>query len=144
QKSLDTSKDPKLDERSEEYIERIEREMYFAKNKAKKFIISAYFGPQYDSNVLLVSEETAATTSGASSEGSLRYSSGGSLFYRPIYEKSYEFGAKVKTDYVYTAETALDDYDTWAINGSLPFTYKGVLFGKGLKTELIPYLERLY
>src|SRR5690606_32446603 len=45
QKSLDTSKDPKLDERSEEYIERIEREMYFAKNKAKKFIISAYFGP---------------------------------------------------------------------------------------------------
>ncbi len=144
QRSLDTSNDPKLDERSEEYIEKIERLIYFEKNKAKKFIVGLSFGPQYDSNVLLVSEATSAAGAGASSEGSVRYNTGASLFYRPLYEKTYELGVKAKTDYVYTAETTLDDYDSWLTSATVPVVFKGVAFGKGLKAEFIPGVEKLY
>lgn len=144
QRVLDTSNDPKLDERAEDYMEQIDRLLFFAKNKTKQFIVTLNAGPQYDSNILLVSDATSASGAGASSEGSPQFNTGASLHYRPIYEKSYEFGAKAKTSYLYTTDTTLDDYDTWSMNGSLPFVYKGLIFGKGLKAELIPAVERLY
>jgi tetratricopeptide (TPR) repeat protein len=140
---LDISNDPALDQKAEDMMEKIDGLIQFAKNKEKKFVVTASVGPQYDSNVLLASD-AAADQGSASSLGSSRYAYGGSLFYRPVYERTYEFGVKGATNYIYTTDDQLSKYDTWTLTGTAPFTYKGTVFGKGYSGQLIPGYERLY
>lgn len=142
QETLDTSSDPRLDEKAEEYIEKIDRILMFAKNKAKQFLFSAKLGTVYDSNVLLTANSTADQAS-PSSIGGPRAIVGGSIHWRPIYEKAHEFGLKLNTDYYYTFTSSLAQADPFLNNLNAPYVYKGMLWGKGYKLELKPAYEIL-
>jgi tetratricopeptide (TPR) repeat protein len=143
QEVLDTSKDPKLDQKAENYIDMINQVLSYAKVKQKKIILSGSFGAIYDSNVLQQSD-SSGDQGGASEAKSLRYILGLGVFYRPIYNKEYEFGAKIRTDYIYTQNSDATDYDPWSIQVSTPFTYKDTMFGKAHKLDLKPGYELLY
>lgn len=140
---LDTSNDPALDRRAEDMMEKIDQILQFAKNKERKFIVTGVIGPQYDSNVLQISDSSSDQGTG-SSKASPRMLYGGSLLFRPIYEQQYEFGLKAATNYIYTTDDKLSKYDSWTITVTAPFTFKGTVFSKGYSGQLIPGWERLY
>ncbi len=140
---LDTSEDPKLDEKAEAYIDNINRAIAFAKNKINTLFLSASLGALYDSNVLLQSDSSGDQGT-PQDKGSLRYILGLGAFYRPVYNDQYEFGPKLRTDYIFTQNSDLTDYDPWSVQLSAPFTYKSVAFQKPMKLDLKPGYELLY
>lgn len=140
---LDTSKDPKLDERAETYIENISQLIQFAKNKEKKIFLTGSLGAIYDSNVLQQSD-SSSDQGGASEEESLRYVLGLGVYYRAILTKEYEFGVRARTDYIYTENDDATDYDPWSIQLNAPLSYKSSMFGKSYKLDLKPGYELLY
>lgn len=143
QEVLDTSKDPRLDDQAEEYIERIEQVRNFLKYKEKKWFISATTGVEYDSNVLLVSSSDPSSNS-PSQVADVRYLEGTQFEYRPIFTKENEFSIRAKGDFIYSASGNNVAADPLVYGLKAPYKYKGMLFGKGYKLEVIPGIEKLY
>lgn len=143
QEVLDTSQDPKMDEQAEQYIEKIQRLLQFARNKQKKFLGELSAGVQYDSNILLVSD-SSADQSAASDIGDTRYSGGAGLMWRPVFEKEYEFGIKARGDLIYTSRPNFFQADPLLYSLTAPFIYKGQVLNKGAKIEVKPGYEVLY
>lgn len=140
---LDTSKDPKLDQRAENYIDNINQVLQYAKIKERKVFLSASLGAIYDSNVLQQGD-SSSDQGGETEEKSLRYILGLGAYYRPIFTKAYEFGVKARTDYIYTQNNDATDYDPWSIQLNAPYAYKTALFGKSYKLDVKPGYELLY
>lgn len=140
---LDTSSDPKLDEQAENYIEQINRILEFARMKSKKFNLSLSFGAQYDSNILLISD-SVLDAARPSAVGDGRTAAGVGLQYRPIFEKNFEWAAKVRFDNIRTLKAAFTQADPSILNASAPFTYKGTLLGKGYRLLATPAYEKLW
>ncbi len=143
QEVLDTSEDPQLDNRAESKMDEIDQILEFARYKEKKFIFSATFGTQYDSNITQISDSTL-DQGVATSIGSGRLMSGLGLMWRPLYEKKKEWGLKIRTDYVFTMDDALADTDPFVMNLSAPYTINGKTFRKPSKLEIKPAYEFLY
>lgn len=148
QKVLDTSKDPKLDERAENYIEQILRLRQFELEKSRKWRISATIGEQYDSNVNLISDSSLSQGSSTDTEG-LRTLLMGSLRYRPIYSETREWSVQLDSLYLYTLDNSLThsptlrNADPWVVTLSSPWTHKGLLWGKGYKLDITPGYESI-
>ncbi len=140
---LDTSKDPKLDSRAENYIDNINQALQYAKLKQTKIFLNASLGALYDSNVLQQSD-SSGDQGAATEEKSLRYILGLGAYYRPVFTKAYEFGLKVRSDYIYTQNDDATHYDPWSIQVNAPFAYKTALFGKSYKLDIKPGYELLY
>ncbi len=142
QEVLDTSSDPKLDERADEYIDRINSAIRFAANKEKTFLVGFSLGSQFDSNILLdpVQAEQGTPTNG----GGTRMIAGGSLAWRPYYEKNGEFSIAAKTDLIYSSDSKFIAADPLLYGVKAPYKYKGMLFGKGTQIEIAPGTEILY
>lgn len=143
QKVIDVSSDPDLDNRAEKKLDEIDAILAFAKNKTKKFILSATLGGQYDSNVIL-SSNSALDQGSASNGGSPRISSGLGLMWRPIFNREKEFGLKLRTDYIYTTEPELISNDPLIIDFTTPYTVKGHFWGKAVKLDIKPGFESLF
>lgn len=140
---LDTSKDPRLDEKSEKYIEQINQLMMLAKMREKKFFFSASAGALYDSNVLQQSDSSSDQGS-ASDKASLRYITGLGFYYRPIFDTKKEFGARIRTDYIYTQKEELSDYDPLSLQITAPYTQRGEMAGHQHILNLKPGYELLH
>lgn len=140
---LDNSKDPKLDEKAEEMIEKIARIQNFEKNKAKKHILTAGAGLQYDSNVLLQSE--SASTATASDKADVRFSGTAGYEYRIRYDKEREWSLKSDLLYMYSAKSENAKADPMVISLSSPYVFKGkTKSGKGFKSLIKTKLDMIY
>ncbi len=148
QSVLDTTKDPQLDQRADQYIQQILRQQQFEAERARKWQIAATIGEQYDSNVNL-------NATSALSQGSVTNADGfRSLFmestqYRPIYEEDQEFAVQLNFLTMYTTNTSfnynqtLRNADPTVVTALAPWSYKGVQFGKGYRLDLTPGLEEI-
>lgn len=145
---LDTSSDPKLDERAEAYIEQIMRVQQYEEEAKKKWFLSATIGEQYDSNVLLVADSSTSGTA-TNTEG-IRSLVSGSVKYRPLFEETREFAAQLDVTTMYTTTTSfqgdqnLRNADPTVATLNLPYTIKGLMFGKGMKFDIGPGYETIY
>lgn len=145
---LDTSKDPKLDERAEMYIEQILRIRQFEAEKARKWQISATMGAQYDSNINLISDSSLSQGAATDTEG-YRGLLMGSVQYRPVYTETKEWALKLDAIYMYSVDTSFQHSDTlraadpMVVNVSAPWSHKGLLFGKGYKLDITPGYESI-
>lgn len=139
--TLDTSKDPKLDEQAEAFIEQIAQMQAFEEERSKRFIVSGLLGLNYDSNILLVPDSgpgTAQDKAGVRGLGSVGIS------YRPIYEQKHELHTKLNTLSMYTLNSDFHKADPTMVTLSVPYTYKGELWGKGFIMEASPTYEKLF
>lgn len=147
QSVLDISSDPKLDLRAEQYIEQILRIQQFETERARKWNISGTFGVIHDSNVIIASDTTLQDTpTNAAGERLLTL---GSLKYRPTYEADHEFAVQLDITNIYTVDTSmkfsqtLRNTDHLLVDLALPYTFKGVFQGKGVKFDIVPGYEGL-
>ncbi|MCB0362967.1 MAG: tetratricopeptide repeat protein, partial [Bdellovibrionales bacterium] len=93
---LDVSQDPALDNRAEEYLEKIAQMIAYNKNKAKKFLVNGSAGVMHDSNVLLAPDNVTSQGS-ATEEADTRYILGGDLEYRWIQGKTNDLSTKLSS-----------------------------------------------
>jgi tetratricopeptide (TPR) repeat protein len=149
QKVLDSSQDQTLDKKAEAYIEQILRVRQFEAERAKKWQFSATIGEIYDSNVTLTSQ-SALDQGVASNIDGFRSLFSGSVRYRPIYEETKEFAVQLDQMIMYTTDTSLNysqtlrNADPAITTVTAPWTYKGILFGKGYKFDVTPGAETIF
>jgi len=145
---LDTSQDPKLDERAEMYIEQILRIRQFEAEKARKWQISATLGAQYDSNINLISESSLSQGAATDTEG-LRSLVMGSVRYRPLYTESKEWAVQLDGFYMYSVDTSFEhsqslrNADPLVFTVTAPWSHKGLFWGKGYKLDITPGYESI-
>lgn len=138
---LDTSKDPRLDEQAEEYIERITLMAQQARIRGKKFLFSGTTGVMYDSNVLLESETNVTSQGDATDSADFRLLVAGDGEYRPVSTQSKDFGVKGTLYYLYSFKDEVSLADPFLINVSAPYTHKGTAMGRGYKLSIKPAYE---
>ena len=149
QKVLDISKDPKLDANAEQYLEIILRTRQFEAERQKKWQITATIGEQYDSNVTLISDSSADSGTATNFAGYRSLIMGG-VRYRPVYDAQYEWATNLDVIYMYTldstfkADQSLRNTDPTMATLTLPWTYKGLVAGKGYKLDITPGYETIY
>ena len=142
QEVLDTSQDPRLDEKAEAMMEQIDKIMEYAKLRKTKFFVQLVSGIQYDSNILLVADSNPQQAS-PSEIGDNRFVGGGSVYWRPIFDQKYEFGVKAKADVLYTFRTQFAQADPLLYNLTAPFVLKSQIFNKSIRSEIRPGYEIL-
>ncbi len=146
---LDTSKDPKLDQRAEEAIEQVLRVQQFEAERAKKWYLTATVGLNFDSNVLQISDSQRDTGAASDTAGN-RFLQQASLRYRPVYEATREFAAQLDVLNLYTLDESfksdqnLRNTDPMIAGITLPYTRKGLFAGKGYKIDMVPGFETTY
>jgi tetratricopeptide (TPR) repeat protein len=146
---LDSSKDPKLDERAENYLEQILRIQQFEAERSRKWQISGTLGEMVDSNVLLIADSSTDSGTASNTAGN-RTLLTGSFRYRPIYEQTREFAAQLDLVTMYTVDKnlkgaqSLRNADPTMATLTLPWTTKGLIFGKGNKFDVTPGIESIW
>lgn len=136
---LDRSKDPKMDQQAEAYIEQIANIKQFQELQKKKFFINANLGMMYDSNILSVSAANAPTDLAG-----WRFMYGGSVEYRAIYTAAHELSVTVGLNDMYSldksfkASSTFQNTDPLVSSVSLPYRWKGEMLGKAYQLSLSP------
>lgn len=139
---LDNSKDLKMDEKAEEFIEKIARIQQFNANKELKNSLTGLVGVGYDSNVLNSPDSSDQGT--ATNVASPRLMALGSYQRRFIYELDHEFSAKLTSLYMYSLDDDAATADPFLLTTQLPYSYKSRLFNKGYKLTVSPGYESLF
>ncbi len=146
---LNTSKDPKLDERAEKFIEQIIRARAYEAELARRWKYSGAVGFIYDSNITLSSDSSRDQGVASNIEG-VRLLTQFGVQYRPIKDKKKEFATQLSLFNLYTVEPdfssnqTLRDTDPTLVNLSLPYTLKSTLWEKGYKLTVAPAYETIY
>lgn len=139
---IDVSKDPAMDERAEDYLEKIAQMITYNKNKAKKFLVNGTIGEMYDSNVLLAPDNETSQGSTTDKDDARLIVSGGAE-YRWFYGKVHELSTKLNSSYIHSSKTSLSIADPFQNTLTLPYTYKGMFAGKGYRMTVTPGYEML-
>lgn len=145
---LDTSKDPELDKRAETYVEQILRIQQFEMERSRKWQFSATVGEQYDSNVTLTSDSSLSQGAQTNVAG-YRSLLMGSGRYRPVYDERREFATQLDVMYMYTVDNSfasaqnLRNADPLVVTLTMPWTHKGLVWGKGFKSDITPGFESI-
>jgi tetratricopeptide (TPR) repeat protein len=140
---LDNSKDPKMDDQAEQYIEQILQAQDAKKKAHQRLNLSATVGLMYDSNVLLASDYETSQGS-ATNKGGLRLFTTGTADYRIFTTGSHQLDFKINPTYLYSFQTVFHPADPLILNAGLPYVYKNMLFGKGYTLTIAPTFEALY
>lgn len=146
---LDTSKDPKLDERAEAFIEQILRARQLAEERKQKWTLSFAIGEMYDSNVLLSSNSQRDAGQATGSAGWRTLLSGSTRF-RPVYDDDHEFAAQLDALTLYTVDSSLAysqdlrNADPTVVTLTLPWTHKGTWEERGHKFDISPGFESTF
>ncbi len=120
---IDTSKDPKLDERAEEYIEAIARAQTLAKMREKKWFLTGTAGLMYDSNVLLAPD--LQTAQGVSNEeGDVRLVTVGDVVYKAYLSEKSSFDINANANLTNSSKNDLAYADPWLYSLSTPYSYQ--------------------
>lgn len=147
QRVLDTSHDPKLDEKAEQMIERIQQLREYEKEKAKRWSANALIGEMYDSNVLLIND--TSTTGSATDLIGYRTVLAAGVKFRPVYDQHREFAVTADALHLYTVDNKfkqrsdLRAADPTLLTLTLPYTIKSVAFNHGNKLDIKPGYEGL-
>lgn len=137
---IDTSKDPKLDEQAEQYLDRIASALAFQKLRENKFTVAFTVGPMYDSNVLL-SPDTLPGGGKPSNTGDFRLLTLLDLQYRPLFNEHYELAPHVTANLTNSVKNSNAQGDPFIYDLASPFTFKAK---KGNRYTVTPGYEWLY
>lgn len=140
---IDISKDAKLDDQAELYIDRIAQALTFQKMRAHRWNVTGIVGVMYDSNVLYA-PDNSADQGAATNFADGRILSVGDLSYRPIFNEHHELQFEGNASLTNSFKNEASKADPWIYNVSLPYSYKGQLFGKGYRLTARPAYEVLY
>lgn len=139
---LDTSKDPKLDNKAEDFIEKIAMIEQFKSQQSLKNTVMALVGVGYDSNVLNSPDNTDQGT--ATNVDTPRLLALGAYERRLIYKLKHELTAKITSLYMYSIDDSAVPADPFIVTTQLPYSYKSTLFNKGYKLTITPGYESLF
>lgn len=139
---IDTSKDPQLDEKAEDYLEKIANAIAFQKLQKKKNNLTVTFGANYDSNVLFVPDNQVSTS--ASNKAGLRFLTNANYDYTFFYKEANDLHFNTNFLYFYSLSKDFCMADPMLITTSLPYTHKGTYSDKAYKLTVSPGYERLY
>ena len=140
---LDNSEDSELDQKAESYIEKILRAQKSKKKRSKRFRVNGVVGIQYDSNILFT-PDGVADQGNSQGDGGARYLAGANASAKFLRAEKHEWALKLKTFYMKSPEERFQRNDPFVIGGSLPYDYRGKLFGKSFNLKLSPGYESLY
>ncbi|HMN67444.1 MAG TPA: hypothetical protein PKC28_02800 [Bdellovibrionales bacterium] len=140
---IDTSKDPRLDEQAEAYLDRLANAMAFQRLRDKKFTFTGTVGGMYDSNILL-SPDNTADQGGQTEVADFRLLTIADLEYRAILNEKHELTGKVNASLTNSLKDEAAIADPWIYTVSAPYSYKSMLWGKGYKFTAKPSYEILY
>jgi tetratricopeptide (TPR) repeat protein len=146
ERTLDTSKDPQLDEQADTYIEQIANIEQFQAKLANRFTASASTGLMYDTNIPLASN---SASSSATNKAGFRGLINVGLEYRIIYTETHELHGDVSYSDMYSmdpsfkANATLQMADPMVIAAKLPYKWKGKLFQKPYLVSITPGVEAL-
>ncbi len=146
EKTLDTSKDPQLDEQADNYIEQIANIEQFQAKLAQRFTTSVTTGLIYDSNILLLSNSSSST---ATDKAGFRALLNAGLEYRIIYTESHELHGEINYTDMYSvdsklkANATLQMADPMLFTAKLPYKWKGRLWQKPYLVTVAPGYETL-
>lgn len=140
---IDNSRDPRMDEEAEAYIEKIANAMAFAKLRDKKFTVTGLVGAMYDSNVLL-SPDVPSDQGAATDIKDFRLMTVGSLEWRAIFNQRHELSPQASANLTNSLKNDSASADPFIYNLNIPYSWKGVLWGKGFKLTVKPAEEMLY
>jgi tetratricopeptide (TPR) repeat protein len=143
EKVIDTSSDPRMDQQAEEYIDRISAALMYAKMREQKWNVMGMVGLTYDSNVLL-SPDNAADQGAATNISDARVLTMAEVDYRPVFSEHHEWSANLNASLTNSSKSTAAAADPWLYNLSLPYSYKGMLLGKGYRLTAKPGYELLY
>jgi hypothetical protein len=119
---VDTSKDPKLDERADEYIEAIANAQKLAELRGKRWLLSGTAGLMYDSNVLLAPD--LETFQGASQkEGDVRLVTVGDLTYQAVIKEDSTWKINGTANLTNSSKNDLAAADPWLYSLYAPYTH---------------------
>lgn len=145
---LDNSSDANMDKQAENYIEQIANAMAFKEEQKKKFFATLNFGLMYDSNIL--STQSSLAGSGFPTDlAGYRWTYGGNLTYRPIYEYTKEMSVILSASDMYstnnsfTAEKRFQNTDPLILGLNVPYKIKGKAFEKGYQGSFAPGYETI-
>ena len=141
---LDQSKDPEMDKKAEEFIEKIIAAQSYENQRQKRFFIMGMAGLMYDSNILLAPQNNITAQGEALDSGDARGLFIGDAEYRMLYTEKYEWSAKINTLYLHTNDTQLSRADPWVTNISSPFHIKGKVKSKGYRWSIRPAFETIF
>lgn len=138
---IDASSDAVLDKKAEEYIEQIAALLAAKKLAAKKWIIDATAGLNYDSNILLYPN---LSQSSPSHSGGARMSANANVERRIFYRDDRDMSAKLATTYMYSFDTKFATADPTELTFTLPYSMKGTAAAKGYKLTLTAGYDTIY
>lgn len=139
---LDTSKDPKLDEKAEEYIEAIAKAQILAKQRSKKWLLSGTAGLMYDSNVLLAPDLQSAQGS-SNKEGDVRLVTVGDVTYKAYVGETSNLNINANANLINSSKNDLAYADPWLYSVRAPYSKQ--LSGKSPgKITFTPAYETLF
>ncbi len=145
---LDNSKDPKMDERAEKFIEYASDRKKLDDKRSNWFFIDGVFGLMYDSNIILANDQVREQGGATGAEG-VRLLAQTSTRLRPYYSDTDEVSVMINlmtlksfgTDFGSNpiGETA----DPTVIGFDVPWTHRGTLGQKGYFFDLTPGYETI-
>ena len=141
---IDHSKDPQLDQQSDNYIGKIAAAQAFLDKKSKRWTTSLNGGITYDSNIL-----NLGTNNSASNLAGLRTVYSATAEYRLIYEEARELAIQASFSDVYSTNTGLTSNSSFRAvdpqQGSfyLPYRWRGRAFGTEGQFTFSPGYEQI-
>ncbi len=138
---IDTSRDARMDQQAEEYLDRIAQALMFKKLQEKRWTANGVLGLSYDSNVLLTPDTVSST---ATKEADARLITVGDLTYRAVYNQHHEFSLKGTASLTNSSKSEVAHADPFLYNFNAPYSYKTVVWGKGYVFTVKPAYELLF
>lgn len=140
---IDTSKDPRLDDQAEEYIDKIAGAMAFQKLRENKFTLMAVVGAMYDSNVLLTPDSLPGGAK-PSNIADFRLMTIADLQYRPVLNEHHEWAPHFTANLTNSLKSEAAPADPFMYTLAAPYSYTGMAWKKGYKFTANPGYDILY
>lgn len=140
---IDNSKDPALDKKSEEYLEKISNLIRAQKEANSRWQIHAATGPSYDSNILYIPDNNSSTGT-PSNQGGFRWSFSGDTDYRIMVHENSGLAANLTASYIRSFSTDFVQADPYDVVFTLPY-FESETFNKtSSKLSITPGFETVY
>ncbi len=125
---LEHSKDPKLDQKAEDYLEKIALQQAYLKRLEHRHDLSMTTGFMYDSNVLLTASSAIAQGNALSVE-TPRVLLTSDYNYQIVYNRKNEFSLKASTQWLYSIKDEGAFADPLVVGVTAPYTVRGRVLG---------------
>ncbi len=145
---LDNSKDPKLDERAEKFIDYSNDRKRLQDKRSNWFFIDGVLGLMYDSNITLANDQVREQGTATGAEG-VRLLAQATTKMRPFYRETDEISVLINLMTLKSFDTSFasnplgETADPTLIGIDVPWTHRGTLGQKGYFFDLAPGYETI-